>query len=130
VAFIALLAAACEHLPTEAGSLASIVVTRNPDTVTVGARRQFIATGYDAVGTPVAISPTWSVVSGGTISNQGAFTAGNAPGTFVNSINRTHRHRIGHDHAGHGGECRRHAQSECPRDRRHAAVLGDSARHQ
>ncbi len=85
-AFIALLAAACEHLPTEPGVLTSIVVTRNPDTVAVAGRRNFTATGYDANGTVVGISPTWSAAAGGTISTAGSFTAGTVPGTYANSI--------------------------------------------
>jgi hypothetical protein len=88
-AFITLLAAACEHLPTEPGSLASIVVTRNPDSVAVTLRRNFTATGYDANGTVVGINPVWSAAAGGTIASSGAFTAGNVPGTYANSIKAT-----------------------------------------
>jgi hypothetical protein len=88
-AFITLFAAACEHLPTEPGSLASIVVTRNPDSVAVTGRRNFTATGYDANGTVVGINPVWSAAAGGTISSAGIFTAGTVPGSYANSIKAT-----------------------------------------
>ena len=58
-AFITLLAAACEQLPTGPGTVRSIVVTRNPDTVVVTGRRNFTATGYDNNGTVVGITPVW-----------------------------------------------------------------------
>ncbi len=88
-AFITLLAAACEHLPTGPGTVRSIVVTRNPDTVVVTGRRNFTATGYDNDGTVVGITPVWSVAAGGTISAAGSFTAGNVAGTYANSIKAT-----------------------------------------
>ena len=88
-AFITLLAAACEQLPTGPGTVRSIVVTRNPDTVVVTGRRNFTATGYDNNGTVVGITPVWSVAAGGTISAAGSFTAGNVPGTYANSIKAT-----------------------------------------
>ena len=73
------------------GPLATITVTPNPATVVAGGTQQFTATGRDADGDIVAITPTWSVVnSGGTIiSGSGLFTAGAATGTFSNTARAT-----------------------------------------
>ena len=70
-----------------AGPLATIVVTPNPLTLSAGASGGFTATGRDANGNVVAITPTWSVVAGGgSISTTGMFTAGTTPGTFANTV--------------------------------------------
>ena len=69
------------------GSLASIVVTPSPSSVTIGGVQQFAAVGLDVAGNQVAITPTWSVVaSGGAISATGLFTAGAVTGTFTNTV--------------------------------------------
>ncbi|MBB4634730.1 ice-binding family protein [Longimicrobium terrae] len=87
VAMAALLPAACEHSPTDRGVVATITVTRNPDTLAVGTARQFTATGRDANGDIVGIDPVWSVAAGGgTISDAGVFTAGTVPGTFASTV--------------------------------------------
>jgi hypothetical protein len=87
VLFAALASTACEHVPSSPGILASISVTRNPDTLAIGAFRQFTAVGRDANGTPVGINPTWSVAaSGGVVSATGVFTAGTVPGTFASTV--------------------------------------------
>jgi hypothetical protein len=91
VPLAALLVAACEHdLGPTPGPLATITVTPNP-TLPIGALQPFVATGRDAKGNLVAITPTWSVVSGGgTInSSSGLFTAGNAAGTFTLTVQAT-----------------------------------------
>jgi subtilisin family serine protease len=73
-----------------AGPLASVVVTPNPATVQVGGTQQFTATGRDANGNTVSITPTWSVVAGGgTIDGSGLFTAGTVAGTFTNTVTAT-----------------------------------------
>jgi hypothetical protein len=83
-------ATACEHNPTGVGSLASIVVTRNPDTLAIGTVRQFTAVGKDANGNIVGISPSWSVAAGGgAINSSGAFTAGMVAGNFANTVTAT-----------------------------------------
>ena len=70
-----------------AGPLASILVTPNPATIQTGGTQQFTATGKDASGNPVSITPTWSVVAGGgTINTAGLFTAGTAAGTYTNTV--------------------------------------------
>jgi len=72
------------------GSPVAITVTPNPDTVIVGGKQQFVATGKDAGGNTVPLVPTWSVTAGGgAIDGSGNFTAGPAPGTFSNTINAT-----------------------------------------
>ena len=64
------------------GPLATITVAPNPASVGVGGTQQFTASGKDAQGHTVAITPTWSMASGsGTITSSGLYTAGAAPGT-------------------------------------------------
>jgi len=90
VSSAALLAVACEHNPAEPGALASITVTRNPDTLAISTSRQFTATGADADGNEVGIDPTWSVATGGgAINASGVFTAGTVLGTFANTVTAT-----------------------------------------
>ncbi|MHB1192199.1 MAG: hypothetical protein ACYC6F_04055 [Longimicrobiales bacterium] len=74
-----------------AGALASITLTPDPANLGIGSAQQFTATGKDAFGNVVAITPTWSVVaSGGTVdSGSGLFTAGTVPGTFTNTVRAT-----------------------------------------
>src|ERR1700694_3247380 len=87
----ALLVAACEHnLGPIPGPLATITVTPNP-TLPIGALQPFVATGRDAHGNLVAITPTWSIVAGGGASNSssGLFTAGTAAGTFTLTVRAT-----------------------------------------
>lgn len=71
-----------------AGALASIAVTPTPISVAFGASVQLTATGQDAAGNPVAITPAWSVVNGGgTIdAATGLFTAGSTLGVFANTV--------------------------------------------
>ncbi len=71
----------------EAGPLATIIVTPDPDTLGTNTTSQFTAVGEDASGNPVVITPTWAVVNGGgVIDSNGLFTAGGSTGTFINTI--------------------------------------------
>ena len=91
VPFAALLVVACEHnLGPTSGALATITVTPNP-TLPIGALQPFTATGRDARGNLVSITPTWSIVSGGGAinSSSGLFTAGNVAGTFTLTVKAT-----------------------------------------
>jgi hypothetical protein len=89
VTLAGVLPAACGS-STEPGTLASITVSPNPDTLAVNGTQQFTAVGKDAAGTVVDITPTWSVVaSGGAISAAGLFTAGAVAGTFTNTVKAT-----------------------------------------
>jgi hypothetical protein len=76
-----------------AGALTSITITPNPANVLTNAAQQFTASGQDANGVVVPVSPAivWSVVNGGgTIgSSSGLFTAGAATGSFSNTIRAT-----------------------------------------
>ena len=73
-----------------AGPLATITVTPDPATMVVNGTQQFVATGRDADGNVVSISPNWSVVNGGgAINGSGFFTAGAVPGTFSNTVRAT-----------------------------------------
>ena len=70
-----------------AGELASITVSPTPATLSPLATQRFTATGLDANGNPVAITPSWSVTAGGgAIDGAGLFTAGAAVGTFGNTV--------------------------------------------
>jgi hypothetical protein len=70
------------------GPLSTITVTPNPATLAPGATQQFTATGTDANGNAVAITPVWSVVAGGGSINAGTglFTAGPTQGTYTNTV--------------------------------------------
>ncbi len=73
-----------------AGALASITVTPNPANMGVNSTQQFTASGWDAHGNAVAISPAWSVVNGGgSISVAGLFSSYTMTGTFTNTVRAT-----------------------------------------
>ena len=74
-----------------APTLATITVTPNPSSLLTHGAQQFAATGRDAGGNVFAISPVWSVVSGGGSidANTGLFTAGATTGTFANTVKAT-----------------------------------------
>ena len=91
---VALFATACEHNPSAVGTLASITITRNPDTLGINAAGRFTATGRDANGSVVGIVPAWTVSAGGGVitssaNNSGVFTAGGVLGTFTNTVTAT-----------------------------------------
>jgi ice-binding like protein len=69
-------------------TLASMVISPNPRTLPVGGTQIFTAIGINSAGDTIAVTPTWSTVSGGgTInSSTGAFTAGTDSGTFTNTV--------------------------------------------
>ncbi|CAN5455314.1 hypothetical protein BH09GEM1_BH09GEM1_44770 [soil metagenome] len=73
------------------GPLATIIVSPNPATVPANGTQTFTAVGNDASGNVVAITPAWSVTSGGgtIVSGTGVFTAGATPGTFTNTVRAT-----------------------------------------
>jgi hypothetical protein len=72
------------------GALESITVTPSPQSLAIGAVQTFTAVGHDDDGNVVAITPTWTVTSGGgTITSLGVFTAGTVSGTFTNTVRAT-----------------------------------------
>ncbi|MEP6590601.1 MAG: ice-binding family protein [Gemmatimonadota bacterium] len=73
------------------GALASVTVTPTPVSMQANGAQQFTATGRDAGGNVVAITPVWSVVNGGGTINAGSglFTAGAVAGTFANTVRAT-----------------------------------------
>ena len=87
----AMFAAACDvHGVSAPGTLATLVITPNPQTLAVTGTQQFTAVGKDFAGVTISVSPTWSVVSGGgSINASGLFTAGGVPGTYANTIKAT-----------------------------------------
>ena len=55
--------------------------------VRAGGTIAFSVTGVDVDGNTVTVSPTWTILhGGGTIDSNGVFTAGTAPGTFVDTV--------------------------------------------
>lgn len=93
----ATLVSACDvHTPVGPGSLAQLVVTPNV-TLPVNGTQQFVATGTDAEGQPVDVTPVWSVVAGGGTINAstGLFTAGTTTGVFTSTVQATAAGRSG-----------------------------------
>jgi hypothetical protein len=75
---------------TTPGALATITISPNPDTLSTGGTQTFAAAGQDGDGTYMAIPAglAWSVINGGgtIVGATGAFTAGETPGGFLNTI--------------------------------------------
>jgi hypothetical protein len=71
-----------------AGPLVNLTITPSSTTIVVGTNQQFTVAGTDAHNNPVpVVSPTWSVFAGGgTINNNGLFTAGSVVGTYTNTV--------------------------------------------
>ncbi|MDB4874002.1 MAG: hypothetical protein JWM41_448 [Gemmatimonadetes bacterium] len=82
---------ACDvHGISDPGTLSAIVISPNPQTLAVNATQQFTAVGTDFSGAKVAISPVWTIATGGgTIGTSGMFTAGTATGTFTATVTAT-----------------------------------------
>jgi hypothetical protein len=91
VAIVGLGASGCDvHGVSAPGTLTTLVISPNPQTLSVGATQQFTLVGKDFSGALVSVTPTWSVAAGGgTISPAGVFTAGTVPGTFANTVQAT-----------------------------------------
>lgn len=72
-----------------AGSASSVQLTPLITVIPKGASQQFLVSAYDQYQNPVAfVSPVWSIVAGGgTIDQNGVFTAGDTSGNFVNTVN-------------------------------------------
>jgi hypothetical protein len=83
-----LFTSACERKgPIEPGTLESISISPNPQTLAINGTQQFTAVGIDFGGDNVAISPVWSIVAGGGfITSTGMFTAGPTMGTYTNTV--------------------------------------------
>ncbi len=78
------------HGISDPGSLSSIIISPNPQTLVVNGTQQFVATGRDFEGANVPITPVWSIVAGGgAVNATGLFTAGTAPGTFAATVKAT-----------------------------------------
>lgn len=74
-----------------AGPAATITVTPNPSNLVIGTQQQFTAVAMDAGGNVVPITPVWTVVAGGgaIAAGTGLFTAGNLPGSYINTVKAT-----------------------------------------
>jgi hypothetical protein len=88
VAAIGVIMLGCDvHRISDPGSISSMTVSPNPQSLVVGGTQQFVAVGTDFSGAPVAFTPVWSVAAGGgAISPSGMFTAGTATGTFASTV--------------------------------------------
>ena len=81
-----LLTAACGG-STEPGVTASVTVSPTTATIPVTGTQQFPVVVKNAAGDVLAVTPTWSIVSGGgTITQSGLFTAGTTAGTTVIAV--------------------------------------------
>jgi hypothetical protein len=88
IAIAGMVAMGCDvHGTSQPGTLATLSISPNPQTLAVAGTQQFTAVGTDFSGAGVDVTPTWTVVAGGgTISATGLFTAGTAPQTYANTI--------------------------------------------
>lgn len=78
------------------GRLAAIGITPGAATLAANTRMQFVAAGKDSFGNPVPLSPTWSIsAAGGTITNEGIFTAGHLAGVFSDTVEASESGIIG-----------------------------------
>lgn len=91
VAFAGMFAAACDvHGISEPGTLSTLTISPDPQTLAINGTQQFSVVGRDRSGAEVSVTPTWSVVAGGgTISSSGMFTAGTTPQTFAHTVKAT-----------------------------------------
>jgi hypothetical protein len=86
IAFAGLFTAACKD-STSPRIVSTLTISPNtPQTVAVNGTVQFTAVAKNADGDVLAVTPTWSVSGGGTISQTGLFTAGSTPGTSTVSV--------------------------------------------
>ena len=87
VAFAGLFTAACKDSTSPRTVTAlTIISPTSPQTIPVNGTVQFTAVAKNADGDVLAVTPTWSVSGGGTISQTGLFTAGSTPGTSTISV--------------------------------------------
>jgi len=89
LAFVGIYTAACDvHGVSDPGTLSTLSVSPNPQTLPISGTQQFTAIGKDAAGADIVITDAvWSIVAGGgTISASGLFTAGTAPSTYANTV--------------------------------------------
>jgi hypothetical protein len=64
------------------GPLESIKILPSPITLELNETQQFNATGYDAYGNKISITPTWDINGGGTLNQSGLFSA-KYPGKWI-----------------------------------------------
>ncbi|MEO8621030.1 MAG: ice-binding family protein [bacterium] len=83
--------AACDvHGASAPGTLSTLTISPNPQTLAANATQQFTAVAKDFSGVVIVATPVWSIVSGGgAITASGMFTAGTSPGTFANTVKAT-----------------------------------------
>ena len=86
-----LFTAGCDvHGISEPGTLTTLTISPNPQTLAINGTQQFTAIGFDASGANVPVTATWSIAAGGgVISSSGLFTAGTTPQTYTNTVTAT-----------------------------------------
>ena len=80
-----LLTAACSG-STEPGVTASVTISPTSASIPVTTSQQFTVVVKNAAGDVLAVTPTWSVSGGGTITQTGLFTAGPTAGTSIITV--------------------------------------------
>lgn len=89
VAFAGVFAAACDN-SAEPRVTTALALTPTTTTLAPGATQQFTAVATASNGKVLDVNPIWSVVAGGgTIDQNGLFTAGTTAGTFTNTVSVT-----------------------------------------
>ena len=91
VALAGAFTAACDvHGVSEPGTLSTLTISPDPQSMAISGTQQFTAVARDFSGAIVTSEPVWSIVAGGgTISGAGLFTAGTAPQTYTNTVQAT-----------------------------------------
>ena len=84
VAFAGLLAACSGS--TDVGVTASVTISPTSASIPVTTSQQFTVVVKNAAGDVLAVTPTWSVSGGGTITQTGLFTAGPTAGTSIITV--------------------------------------------
>src|SRR3954469_20098229 len=83
-----LFTASCDvHGVTAPGTIATLTISPNPQSLAINGTQQFVAVAKDAAGTLLTATPVFTVASGGgAITGAGMFTAGTVTGTFANTV--------------------------------------------
>ena len=129
VACVGVFSAACDvHGLSAPGTLATLVITPNPQTLAINATQQFTVVGKDFAGVVVRdYAGVVGCAGGGTINAAGMFTAGTL-GHVHEHGDRDERRHVSAPRPSSSrrsaGDDRRHADARYARDRRAAAVRG------
>jgi hypothetical protein len=86
-----LFTASCDvHGITAPGTIATLTISPNPQSLAINGTQQFVAVAKDASGALITTAPAFTLASGGgAITGSGMFTAGTTIGTFANTVTAT-----------------------------------------